>query len=90
MGRRHRVGIPEGGARSIPLLEAYWLAGRDVVGEFAGQRRALMARAATGDEGALAYLRDTLGLRTWISNGKTLIQDGVLIGATKEALCSQP
>lgn len=90
MGRRHRVGIPEGGARSVPMLECHWLGGRDVVEEFAAQRRALMARAAAGNEDALAYLRDILRLRTWISNGKALIQDGILVGATKEAACSQP
>jgi hypothetical protein len=89
MGRRRRVGIPEGGARSVVMLECYWLTGRDVVGEFAEQRKALMARAAGGDEDALAYLRDELGLRTWIANGKKLIVDGVLVGAVKEASCFQ-
>ena len=46
-------------------------------------RAVILAKAKDGCEESLAWVRDELGVRTWKHGKKTLILEGVLIGARR-------
>ncbi len=46
-------------------------------------RQELIAKAKSGNEEILAYLRDCLGIRTLMLNRKKLIDHGVLVGVKR-------
>ena len=62
---------------------AYWCS-PEQQGELAA-RADVLAKAKAGNEDALAWLRDHLGLRSWTHRGKVLIEDGILTGARRLA-----
>jgi len=46
-------------------------------------RAVILAKARAGHEDSLAWVRDELRVRTWKHGKKTLILEGVLVGARR-------